>query len=129
MADCPLCQIYGKEHVLCENELIFIVKTKNLKGHQVRMMAVTKRHTNEPTFEETASAYAMLSTEMAYEMRGENWFIVSNHFSSLKEHWHLMACDVYSDDTKEMEQLHSTPRVLMPIPVIQKMAYCLIIPF
>jgi len=113
--ECPLCKIPSCEFLLYEDDLVYLCRTKDLKGHQVRVMAVTKRHVQEPSFEERTLCYHVLFEYMRRVCRDEAWFIVDSTYASIPNHYHLIACDNRSLDPKELEQLHKTPRVMFPI--------------
>lgn len=108
---CPLCSIPGKERLIYSDDLVFLVNTKDLKGHNVRVMAALKRHSTTPSFEERSRAYFLV---FAYMMRrGERWCLVSDAFASVKSHWHLVACSLESSDRKETMLLSKTPKVIV----------------
>jgi len=113
--ECPLCKIPEREFLLFENDLVYLVRTKNLKGHTHRVMVCIKRHSPEPTFEERTLAYAVLYDYMNRVMEGEPWFIVGqSRHTSYPSHWHLIASDNRSHDPEEMRKLHESPRVIFP---------------
>jgi hypothetical protein len=112
---CPLCEIPKTESLLYQDNLLYLVKTKDPKGHDERVMACLNRHSTEPSFEERTRAYFLLYRYMKEKMEGDIWFMVGNTFASVKDHWHILACDSMSADSQELEQLHKTPKVQFPL--------------
>lgn len=95
---CPLCEIPKREMLLYEDDLVYLVPTLDLKGHKVRVMAVIKRHSSNPTFEEQVTADAVLINYMLKLMGGKDWYIVSSQNASIPNHYHRMACDFPLED-------------------------------
>ena len=93
MKGCPLCRIPGKEFLLYEDEYVYLCRTKDLKGHDVRVMVATKRHVKEPSFVERTLAYHVLFEYMRKVMGGDAWFVVDSTYASVPDHFHLIACD------------------------------------
>jgi glycosyltransferase involved in cell wall biosynthesis len=111
---CPLCTISSNEALLYEDDSIYLVPTKDLKGHKVRIMAVTKCHTTQPTFKERTLAYSVLIDYMTNLMRRQDWYIVDSTYASTPEHWHVLACDTPSED--ELDPLFAkTPKIHFPL--------------
>ena len=114
MKKCPLCTIIEREKTLYEDDEIFLVSTKEMKGHICRVMCVIKRHAKEPTFIERTKAYAVIIDYMKKVMGSEKWFIVGDTFASILDHWHLMSSDTRGTP-EELAQLEKTPKVEMSI--------------
>jgi hypothetical protein len=118
---CPLCEIPKKEKLIFEDDLLYLVSTKEMKGHKVRVMVALKRHSEEPTFEERIMATFLLNKYMEETMRQPNsyhyqpWFLVGNSHATIRNHWHLIACDAETADSKEAEQLKITEKVEFPL--------------
>ena len=116
MTNCPLCSIPITEPLLYTNKLIYLVRTKDDKGHFVRVMAATHRHTTEPTFEERLQCYFHLYEYMSdVQTRRFPWYIVDSTYCSNPDHFHVMACDEYSNDPREEELLAKTPKIMLPV--------------
>ncbi len=109
VSQCPLCILPARESLLYEDDLIYLVETKELKGHSVRAMAVIKAHAAEPTFEERILCTVRLYEYMKAHTGG--FYLVDNSFCSIPGHWHLMACDLEGGGDP---MLYSTPRVMLP---------------
>jgi len=118
-AECPLCSIPLREILLYEDDKIYLVSTKDLKGHKVRMMVVTKRHTTKPNFKEQITAIGKLIEYMSNLMKDQDWYIVSNKFATVPQHWHVMSCDFPLED-EEDPLFASTPKVVFPIRGVNK---------
>lgn len=112
--ECPLCKISKNEFLLYSDNDIYLCSTKENKGHKTRVMCVVKRHTIRPSFSIRMKAYYLLITYMQQTMKDKNWFIVSNRYASIKNHWHIIACDE-KGTPEELQQLHKTPKTLFPI--------------
>lgn len=114
MSNCPLCCISQEEKPIFENELVYLVPTKDLKGHLVRVMVAIKRHGNDVTFKEQCSAHAILHEYMK-KIGVKNWSIVDSTFAQYPDHWHTIACDEIFTQEKEYKQFQKTDHVSMPI--------------
>jgi hypothetical protein len=66
--NCPLCSIPKNETLLYEDDKIYLVSTRENKGHKVRVMCVSKRHTINPTFEEQIMVIGKLIEYMSHLM-------------------------------------------------------------
>jgi len=111
--NCPLCTIPDREPLLFENELVYLVPTKETKGHKVRVMAVIKRHSKEPTFEEKGFAYACIIDYMTANTK--KFFLAAPKKASVPDHWHLIACDDSFSSQDEKESLFTNPYIELPI--------------
>lgn len=112
--NCPLCSIPKKEKLLYEDDNIYLVATKELKGHKVRVMVAIRRHVTKPSFREQISANAVLIDYMKNLMRGQDWYIVDSTHAQYPEHWHMIACDTPSDSTED-PLFTKTPKVHFPV--------------
>lgn len=113
--DCPLCKILSNEKVLFENDLVFLVKTKDSKGHKTRIMSCTKRHVKEPTFAERVYCMFLLAEYM--NETGEYWYMVDSTYSTYPDHFHNIACDLESTQPIEQMLLDKTSKVLFPLRI------------
>lgn len=111
---CPLCSIPKSETLLYEDDNIYLVSTKNLKGHKVRVMVATKRHTEQPNFTEQIIADAVLIEYMTNLLQGQDWYIVDSTYATVPSHWHLIACDVPSEDESD-PLFEKTPKIHFPL--------------
>jgi len=98
---CPLCAIPQHETLLFENDKIYLVPTKDSKGHKIRIMAVTKRHTTTPTMEETMLMIAALYDYMNKTVYNKDWFLVISDRPSIPNHIHMIALDTPFDYEKD----------------------------
>jgi len=111
--DCPLCSIPNREPLLFENQLVYLVSTREMKGHRVRVMAVIKRHSKNPTFEEKGFVYASVIDYM--KNHTEKFFLAAPKEASVPDHWHLIACDGLFSDQDEKYKLFTNPHIELPI--------------
>ena len=109
-SECALCTIPDREPLIYEDPHIYLVSTKQMKGHKVRVMAVAKRHVEEPSFEERTLCYVKLYQYMSSQC--ETWYLVDDTYASVKGHFHLMACDARGTSDP---MLYITPRVKFPL--------------
>lgn len=114
--DCPLCSIPEREQTIYSDNLIYLVKTKEDKGHNTRLMVCTHRHTVEPTFQEKTHAICLLFSHMSFIMGERTWYIVDDAYASIKDHWHRVACDDIGTE-EELVQLAKTEKVRFPLLV------------
>ncbi len=111
--DCPFCTIPDREELLYSDDLVYLVKTLDTKGHEVRVTVATRRHTTEPTFEELTKAYSVLYDYMDLQCLDE-WYIVDKTFGRWPGHWHIVSCDALGTP-EELELLAKTPKVMFPL--------------
>ncbi len=112
--NCPLCTILQRETPILETKNVFLISTKNLKGHVTRVMCVSKRHTTDPSFEEESEAYALILSHMQKVMEGKEWYLVASTYASIPQHFHIMSCDPLGTPS-ELELLSKTPKVKFPL--------------
>ena len=113
---CPLCTIPQREKPIYEDEYIFLVPTKDLKGHKMRVMVCIREHRKEPTFVERTRAYAITMFYMDMVMKGESWLFVEDTYASIPNHWHLItSCE--NGTPEELNALRRTPTVKMPLDI------------
>lgn len=114
--DCPLCSIPERESTIYSDDLIYLVKTKENKGHKTRLMVCTHRHTNKPTFEERTSAICLIYSYMSLVMGNQTWYIVSDTCATIPQHWHMISCDGLGTED-ELISLHKSEKVRFPLLV------------
>ena len=119
--NCPLCEIPAREIPIYSDSHIYLVETKEMKGHKVRVMTATFRHTVKPNFDEVTRAYLVMIRYMTRKMTGtvgseHRWFIVDSTHCSVDDHFHIVGCDSFGTE-EELELLAKTPRVEMPVAV------------
>ena len=115
MSTCPLCTIPQREKLLYSDDLVYVVETKEKKGHKVRLMSSAIRHTDKPTFEEQLRVKAKLIEYMNKYMGIKSWYFCDSTHCSLPEHYHFVACDAESSDPNEMLLLADTKKVRFPL--------------
>ena len=104
---CPLCTIRGRETILHDAGEYIIVRCRDAKGHHNRIMLVHERHGPIPQ-----TTQDFLHSEFSKYCRA--WFtsptvaILHDLYSSVPEHYHIVASDWEGDD---IDQMHRTPLV------------------
>lgn len=127
-SECPLCTIPAREPLIYEDNLIYLVKTNQMKGHKIRVMAVLKLHEAEPSFEARIRCTIKLYEYMTQAVKSvtefhrgrvsgisleeADWYMVDDTHCSIPNHFHLMACDSLGS---EDPMLYETPRVHFPL--------------
>ena len=114
MSECPLCKIPERETPLYEDNSLFLVETKERKGHQIRVMVCIKLHVENPTFQERTKAYAILIDHMKQVMGDGKWYIIDSTYASVPTHFHIIGCDSFGTP-EELELLAKTPKVEFPL--------------
>jgi hypothetical protein len=112
--NCPLCSIPQRETLIYEDDKIYLVESKDQRGHKVRVMSVVKRHTTTPTFEEQITAVGKLIEYMSNLMKDQDWYLISPKYASVPQHVHWVACDAPLEDECD-PQFIKTPKVVFPI--------------
>ncbi len=112
MGDCPFCvmrdNMWRLETMYFMDDLLIIVKTKELKGHKNRIMAVV--HSDEDT-NAFLEAYMMEQLKLiGPKIFKQDFVILSDTFSQFAGHAHKVACleDPNADD---YEQVLKTERM------------------
>lgn len=113
VGECPFCTIPGREKLLYSDDLVYLVKTLDMKGHAIRVTVATHRHTTDPTFEELTKSYAVLYDYMN-SLRLDEWYIVDKTFGRWPDHWHIVSCDALGTP-EELILLAKTPKVKFPL--------------
>ncbi|MFQ6075888.1 MAG: hypothetical protein ACE5Z5_07120 [Candidatus Bathyarchaeia archaeon] len=109
--DCPLCGLdVSGESVHHVSEGFLIVDTKDRKGHKNRIMVITREHGVEHPKRVLDQAILTL-IRVGRELFDSDFCLLSDKFSSIKNHWHIVASDF---DGGDYEQMMSTPFVLIP---------------
>ncbi len=108
--DCPLCNLnVSSESVRHLDESFMILDTKNRKGHKNRIMVITEEHVIKHPKQVLDRAITTL-IEIGRELFDSDFCLLSDKFSSVKNHWHIVASDLDGDD---YGQIMSTPFVLI----------------
>jgi len=112
---CRLCQIPNDEPLIYEDDVCYIVPTKENKGHDLRVMVVLKRHTAEPSVKEFVHCIDRLRVFMNSNCKTKDYHIVFGTHATIPEHFHTIGCD---DIVNESEQLmFDSERVVLNSPV------------
>lgn len=112
---CPLCTIPQHETPLYIDDDVYMIPTKNMKGHNIRVMICTRKHKINFSFVERTRAYGILINYMQSIIPpNESWYIVEGKYASHPDHAHLLACDSHGTE-EELLQLLKTPKVEFPL--------------
>jgi len=115
MSECSLCTIPQREKLIYTDELVYVVETKDKKGHKIRLMSSIIRHSDKPTFEEQIRVKAKLIEYMNKYVGIKPWYFCDSTHCSIPEHYHFVACDAESTDPEEMALLDNTLKVKFPL--------------
>ena len=111
-SECPLCSIPEREPILYSDDIIYLVKTSKMKGHKVRVMACTYRHTDNPTIDEQVRMFITIQKHMSVNCPGI-WYLCDSTHCSIPQHAHFVACDGLGTP-EELELLSRTEKVRFP---------------
>jgi len=112
-SECPLCSIPEREPILYSDDVIYLVKTSKMKGHKVRVMACTYRHTDNPTIDEQVRMFITIQKYMSVNCPGI-WYLCDSTHCSIPQHAHFVACDGLGTP-EELELLSRTEKVRFPL--------------
>ena len=101
--NCPLCNL--KEVPYYEDDFISVVRTKNMKGHQERLMVVWKEHlVNLPSYQEAYAIMRLIEVGKKQFYYTPKFILMEGTFQSIKSHWHIVATDLNpeSDDFRQI---------------------------
>jgi len=112
-SECPFCTIPERETLLYSDSLVYLVKTKDMKGHLHRVTAATRRHTATPTFEEWVRVYTVLYDYMS-RLGLPEWYITDSTHARWPDHYHKVACDGFGT-IEELELLAKTEKAKFPL--------------
>ena len=105
MSICSLCNILGKEEILYEDDVIFIVSTKFMKGHNKRVMIVSKEHIRNVPME-NQQIEKFIEFCKVYFDEEPTFAYCEPTFATIPEHWHRIATDWVGNE--DIKQLHYT---------------------
>jgi len=106
MKKCNFCQ-FRKSEIRYEDKSVWIVDTKDKKGHKERVMVVTKLHTKNPYKKLREYAIKKL-IEVGKKIFNyvPAFCILSDRHSRFPNHWYRVASDFRGDN---IEQIIDTP--------------------
>lgn len=109
---CPLCKIkLEDEHVYYADSDFLILDTREKKGHKARIMAVARRHGVQHREESLNRAIKQLVI-VGKELFSADFILLSDKFSSVMCHWHIVASDLDAD-AADYRQIIETPFILI----------------
>lgn len=105
---CNLCSIPEREakDIIYIDEDMFIVPTRNTKGHRKRIMCVSHKHKAKIDNEEFQIA-KFIEFCKEYFDEEPTFTICESTYATIPEHWHMIACDWFGEE--DIKQLHYTP--------------------
>jgi len=109
---CSLCRINPLDDlVFYHDNLVTVCRTKDLKGHNERIMVILNRHDKNPSLEYINHARKHLIRVGRHKFL-TSFFILHDTFSRVGDHWHLVASDL-DPETEDYEQMLKTERELI----------------
>jgi hypothetical protein len=100
--ECNFCN-FKKKEIIYEDDKIWIVNTKDRKGHKERIMVVTKMHAKSPPAEIQEYAIEMLiKTGKEIFNYVPLFCVMSDTHSRFPNHWHRVASDFRGDDIEQI---------------------------
>ena len=108
--ECPLCNFSNSgEKIYYQDDKIVIVETKNRKGHQCRIMVVSKDHvSNVSDSLWNYALYKLIETGKKVFDYSPKFVIMEATFANIKTHWHLVATDL-DPNADDFSQILKTP--------------------
>ncbi|MDY6777494.1 MAG: hypothetical protein SVU32_02415 [Candidatus Nanohaloarchaea archaeon] len=108
---CELCRINRypfdlDEQIFYEDNEMYVVQTREMKGHTVRNMAVLKDHARIPDEEDKKKYLNRLRNVTASHIQ-QGEMLLFGSMQTFSDHWHAIACDLEGDD---LEQIHDRER-------------------
>ena len=108
--DCSFCTSYekGLDTIFDENEEVYVAQAKDLKGHDERLVVITKQHTENPpeTVQTRAKDFGLAVGREVYGKIPNLEYIafLSDTKSRFMGHWHRIICDLdpNADDYKQI---------------------------
>lgn len=103
--NCPLCSLQSNpnETIFYQDDLVTVVRTKDLKSHAERLMVLINRHSTNPNLVERDNAKVRLIEVSKTRFQGDFYLLQDTH-SRILNHWHMIASslDPKSDDYQQM---------------------------
>jgi hypothetical protein len=115
---CNLCNAleHEKDEILYEDDNVFILPTKNLKGHNKRIMMVVKGHICELSPEEEEEYMEVFAKFCeSYFDEEPTYALVDSTYATITDHWHVIACDWKG--LEDLQQLLYTPHIAIPTKI------------
>lgn len=100
--NCNFCGFKSRE-IIYQDDKVWIVHTKDRKGHKKRIMVVTKLHTKKPP--KLIQDYAIKKlTEIGKKVFDyvPAFCILSDTHSRFPNHWHRVGSDFRGDDIEKI---------------------------
>jgi len=106
---CKLCRALEneKDKYLYEDDLCVILPTKNMKGHNKRIMIVSKDHNLQQSFVTRILESRFINFCIDYFDEEPTFALCESTYATIPDHWHKIACDWKGEE--DIQQLHFTP--------------------
>jgi len=109
--ECKMCKLdLKKEKIHFKDKDIVVLDTLDKKGHDDRIMVVVKEHAKNPNATEKHKAVMKLIEIGKNLFPGKDFALMSDKYSRLPNHWHMIATDF---DGWDFEQILDTPMRLV----------------
>jgi len=108
--ECKLCKALKneKDKYLYEDKDIVFLPTKTMKGHNKRIMIVSKEHIKYPSIsDEREWVDSFIKFCKEYFNEEPTFALCESTYATIPNHWHLIATDWKGN--VDIEQLHYTP--------------------
>lgn len=105
--ECLLCELdLSKEKFFYKDNFFVVIRTRDLKGHRERIMIVPIQHIKLPTMSlEVEVAVGILERIGRRVFKyAPKFVIMDSTFTTIKQHWHLVASDLDPKST-DFEQI------------------------
>jgi len=115
---CKLCLALEneKDKYLFEDDECVILPTKNMKGHNKRIMIVSKDHyVTDNSFISKILLTRFIAFCKEYFDEEPTFALCQSTYATIPDHWHRIACDWKGNE--DIEQLHYTPHVALKTKV------------
>lgn len=118
---CNLCDALQKEKdkILFQNHDIFVIPTKDMKGHHKRIMVISKKHLSYnqvPNRKSLQWVSELIKFSMKYFDEEPTYALCESTYCTIPDHWHKIACDWFGT-SEEITQLHYTSHIACPTEV------------
>ena len=108
---CKMCDLdLKKETVHYKDKEVLVLETLGKKGHNNRLMVVTKDHSKTPNATLKHKALTKLIETGKKIFKGKDFVLMSDRYSTIPDHWHMIATDF---DGWDFEQILDTPMRLV----------------
>jgi len=114
--ECGCCRAYKEKtgssvggwfHAEDHYEWFRIVPTKDSKGHELRLMVVSKRHAAHVGYESEAKM-ELIKQMLAH---GSDFAVFQPTHATIPDHWHIVASTLGESNASDTYQIQDTDRI------------------